>query len=78
MSAVREKLRTVRHCISGCLICCNQILVVIRNALLVQIYLRINQPDMAKHVLKQMKQKDEDSVLVTLANAWINLSPVKF
>jgi coatomer protein complex subunit epsilon len=47
-----------------------------QSALLIQIYLRINQPELAKQTLKQMKLRDEDSVLVTLANAWINLSPV--
>ena len=48
-----------------------------RSALLVQLYLRIERPDLARNVVKIMKIKDEDSVLVTLSNAWINLSPVR-
>lgn len=46
-----------------------------QSALLIQLYLRLERADLARNVLKAMKIADEDSVLVALGNAWINLSP---
>jgi hypothetical protein len=51
-------------------------IVLFRNALLVQLYLRIDRLDLAQKQVKQMKTTDEDSVLSMLANAWTNLATV--
>lgn len=45
-----------------------------QNALLVQLYLRMDRLDLAQKQAKSMKALDEDSPLCMLANAWTNLS----
>jgi len=43
-------------------------------AMTVQIYLRMNRPDLAEKQVKAMQQMDDDSSLTQLACAWVNLS----
>jgi coatomer subunit epsilon len=50
---------------------------VYRQALLVQLYLRMDRLDLAQKQAKQLKTTDEDHTLTTLANAWVNLSTVR-
>ena len=49
-----------------------------QNAILVQLYLRIDRLDLAQKQLKAMKAVDEDGVLVMLATAWTHLYVVRF
>jgi coatomer protein complex subunit epsilon len=44
-----------------------------QNALLVQLYLRIDRLDLAQKQVKVMKSADEDCTLSMLASAWVNL-----
>lgn len=46
-----------------------------QSAMMIQVFLRMDRPDLAKEALKKMKSKDEDNVLCQLATAWIALSP---
>lgn len=43
-------------------------------AFLVQLYLRIDRPDLAQKMVKQMKTKDEDGTLTMLATAWTHIN----
>ncbi len=45
-----------------------------QNALLVQLYLRMDRLDLAQKQVKSMNAIDEDSPLCMLASAWTNLS----
>lgn len=45
-----------------------------QHALLVQLYLRMDRLDLATKQVKTMKSIDDDHVLTTLANAWVNLA----
>ena len=47
-----------------------------RHALLVQMHLKIQRPDLAQKQLAKMKAIDEDSVLTMLCNAWLHISNV--
>jgi len=49
---------------------------IVRHALIIQLYLRIDRLDLAQKQLKTMKSHDEDSILSMLSTAWVNLSTV--
>jgi|TARA_B110000208_G_C11789570_1_gene436964 coatomer protein complex subunit epsilon len=44
------------------------------QALLVQIYLRMNRPDVAEKTLRAMAQTDDDATMTLLATAWVHLA----
>lgn len=45
-------------------------------AMLVQLYLRMDRPDLAQAQLKSMKAIDEDHTLSILASAWVAIATV--
>lgn len=47
-----------------------------RNALNVQIFIKMHRSDYAERQLRAMQQIDEDHTLTQLANAWLNLAVV--
>lgn len=47
-----------------------------RNALNIQIFLKMHRSDYAERQLRVMQQVDEDHTLTQLANAWLNLAVV--
>ncbi len=49
-----------------------------RLSLALQIYVSMSRIDLARKELKKMQEKDEDSTLTQLAQAWINIALVKY
>lgn len=49
-----------------------------QHAMLVQLYLRMDRPDLAQAQLKTMKAADEDHTLTQLATAWVAISTVSY
>lgn len=63
---IKEAIKLLRHALN-----------MEQNAVLVQLYLRIDRLDLAQKQVKAMKAIDEDGVLAMLATAWTHLNLVR-
>jgi hypothetical protein len=45
-------------------------------AMNLQVYIRMDRIDLARKELKNMQEKDEDSTVTQLAQAWLNIAMV--
>jgi coatomer protein complex subunit epsilon len=64
---VKEAIKILRHALT-----------IEQNAILVQLYLRIDRLDLAQKQVQAMKVIDEDGVLGMLATAWTHLNLVQY